>query len=76
MLNSFKKALNQIISETAETILMYSASVEDLEIMACFFTFHEIKELPNCRKYLEIDLPVSKQLHQYESQKVVISILL
>ena len=41
-----KDQRSQIISEQAADMARYSDSVEDLETLACFLLFHEIKEEP------------------------------
>ena len=43
---SLKSCLSHISSHVVEAIALYSASAEDLEMVACFLDFHEIKESP------------------------------
>ena len=47
------------ISQVATAINLYSAFVEDLEIMDCFFDFQDTKESPMKMLYPVIDLLVS-----------------
>ena len=50
-----------MISETADAILLYSASTELLETVCCFFDFQETKDSPNLMTYPVIDLLVLGQ---------------
>ena len=43
---SFNKANNHVISHTVTPMTLYSASVDDLEIIDCFSDFEEINESP------------------------------
>lgn len=50
---------------------LYSASAEDLEIVACFLVFHEMREFLKKMQKLVIDLLVSKHALQSESTKAL-----
>ena len=63
------KGISHISSQTTATIALYSASAEDLETVCCFFDFQDIKESPRNTQYPVIDLLVSGQPAQSESEK-------
>lgn len=46
---------NHVSSQQVFTIALYSASAKDLEIVFCFFDFHEIKEDPRKIQYPVMD---------------------
>lgn len=54
-LSFLNKPVNQDTSATVDVMLLNSASAEFLEIVSCFFAFHEIKEVPNLIMYFVID---------------------
>ena len=46
-------------SHTAEAIVLYSASVEDLDTVVCFLDLHDTREFPKKMQYPVVDLHVS-----------------
>ena len=58
----------QTISQVEIVIVLYSASAEDLEIVDCFFDFHETSESPMNIQYPVTDLLVSG--HETQSKSV------
>lgn len=47
----------------------YFASIEDLEILACFLDFQEIREFSRKIQYMVTDLLLARQPPQSKSQK-------
>lgn len=68
---SLSNCLNQIISLVTDPIALYSASVELLETVVCFFDFQEIKESPRKTQNHVTDLRVSIHPAQSESLKAL-----
>ena len=56
---SWKRAVNQIISQVTLAITWYSASIEDRETVLYFLDFHEIKESPRKTQKPLMDLLIS-----------------
>ena len=72
MWRSRSNECNQTISQTVESIALYSASADDLETTVCFLDFHEMRLSPRKIQNLDVDLLVSKQDAQSESAKDLI----
>ena len=66
--SSSNNLTSQVTSLAAEAIALYSASLEDLEIVPCFFDFQLIGEEPNNKMYPVIDLLLFGQEAQSESE--------
>lgn len=54
------KYLSQLNSKNTLAMDLFTASVEDLEIVFCFLDFQDAKEEPMNAQYLVTDLLVSK----------------
>ena len=67
MQRSWSKAKSQVSPQVATAIALYSA--EERETTVCFFDLHDIKESPKKKQNPIMDLRVSGQLDQSESQK-------
>ena len=66
-----KSLTNQVVSEDAEAIARYSASLELLESVDCFLDFQDTGDLPNNNTYPVTDLLVLGHAAQSESEYAV-----
>ena len=62
-----KSHLSQMTSLETEESARYSASAEDLDIVGCFFYFHDIKASPRNTQEPNVDLRVSNHPPQSAS---------
>ena len=69
---SFNKLINHTNSHVALAIDLYSASIEDLETVHCFFDFQEIKDAPMKIQKPVTDLLVSGHVAQFVSERLLI----
>ncbi|GJV85895.1 hypothetical protein Tco_1525793 [Tanacetum coccineum] len=72
MCRSLRRKLSQSNSQVVAAILLYSASVDDLLTVACFFVFQETSECPKKIQYPVKDLLVIKYEAQSASENPVI----
>lgn len=68
---SLNNLTSHTISEIAEAILLYSASVVFLDMISWLFDFQEIKDLSNLTLYPISDFLIIVQDAQSESQKAL-----
>lgn len=67
--NSLSRESNHTISQVALAIERYSASADDRETVCCFLDFQDTKEEPRKTQKPDVDLQVSGQVAQSESDK-------
>lgn len=68
MVKSFNKPIDHTNSLTRAAMDLFSNFAEDLETECCFLDFQEMRDSPKKTHYPVIDLLVSGQLAQSESQ--------
>lgn len=69
---SFKSWCNQTISQEVAAKARYSTSAEDLDIVCCFFAFHDTKASPKNIKKRVVDLQESRHEVQSTFEKTLI----
>lgn len=69
MVRSQRTETSQTSSQVVVAIVLYSASADDLDTVGCFLDFQEIKESLRKKQQPAMDLRVSGQVAQSESEK-------